>query len=94
MLPEESVFICRSCGLEKTIVVEKQKFMTEKGYDRQPMFCEDCIVARLDQIWETPGEKRLVLCSDCGRETRLTFVPYKELPLYCPECFKKRQEPV
>jgi CxxC-x17-CxxC domain-containing protein len=91
MLPEENTFICRNCGLEKSVIAEKQRFLAEKGYDRPPMFCEACITARLDQIWEAPGEKRLASCTDCGCETRLSFVPCKELPVYCPECFKKHR---
>ncbi|MDD3145704.1 MAG: zinc-ribbon domain containing protein [Candidatus Riflebacteria bacterium] len=92
MSSEEALFVCHSCGLEKTVSPEKLKFFAEKGYEQEPMFCETCINARLDQIWETPGERRCAICSDCGCETRLNFVPCKELPVYCPKCYKKHSE--
>lgn len=90
MIQTETSFICRSCGLEKPVSPEKQKLFVEKGYNHTPLFCDVCISARLDQIWETPGERRIAICSDCGRETRLNFVPCKERPVYCADCFKKR----
>ncbi|NCB38541.1 MAG: zinc-binding protein [Erysipelotrichia bacterium] len=85
-----TTFICRSCGSEYNVSLERQKFLSEKGYDSTPVFCDDCIAARLDQIWETPGEKRLAICADCGCETKPGFVPSQDRPVYCPECFKKR----
>ena len=90
MLPEATTFICRSCGLEKNMISEKRRFMAEKGYNSKPMFCEACINARLDQIWETPGERRMAICSDCGCETKLTSVQCKDTTVYYPACFKKR----
>ena len=92
MLPEETSFICRCCGLERNISPEKHRFFLEKGYDCTPMFCDSCVSARLDQIWEPLGERRAAICSDCGCETRLNFVPCKELPVYCSECYKKHSD--
>jgi len=90
MQTETSSFCCRNCGQIVNISPEKQGFLAEKGYEGRLLFCDACINARLDQIWEAPGERRVAICSDCGCETRLNFVPCKELPVYCPQCFKKR----
>ncbi len=89
MLPDNTSFICRSCGAEKSTILEKQKFLAEKAYESLPLFCDACINARLNQIWETPGERRVATCTECGCETKLNFVPNKELPVFCPECYKK-----
>lgn len=91
-MQSQTSFYCRSCGLEKTIVHEKQKLLIEKGYVQPPLFCDVCITTRLEQIWENPGERRLAICSDCGCETKLNFVPCQERPVYCPDCFKKRDD--
>ncbi|HNX75851.1 MAG TPA: zinc-ribbon domain containing protein [Candidatus Rifleibacterium sp.] len=94
MHAEARSLVCRSCGGRIAFPSDKHRFLAEKGYENQAFFCDDCISARLDQIWETPGERRTAICSDCGRETRLHFVPCKELPVYCPECHKKHSSSV
>lgn len=90
MIHSETSFSCRNCGLENLISPEKLRLLVEKGYDQPPLFCDVCIATRLDEIWETPGEKRLAICSDCGCETKLNFVPCQERAIYCLNCFNKR----
>lgn len=92
MPTENTLFTCRCCALEKSISPEKSRFLIENGYEKAPMFCESCINARLDQLWETPGERRSAICTDCGCETRLNFVPCLQLPVYCTECYKNHSD--
>ena len=94
MYAEATSLICRSCGGIIQSPSDKHRFLAEKGYANCALFCDACISARLDQIWEAPGERRIATCSDCGCETRLHFVPCKELPVYCPECHKKHSSGV
>ncbi len=35
---------------------------------------------------------RVVICADCGKETRLPFKPKGNGPFYCRKCFRKRKE--
>ena len=37
-----------------------------------------------------PREMHKVKCSDCGLETEVPFKPDGERPVYCRDCYRKR----
>lgn len=90
-MQEITEYICHGCSQVTDLPVARRNFLLDKGFAGVPLYCDSCFAARLKQIWEVPGEKRQATCSDCGRETRLHFVPSLDKPVYCPECFAKTQ---
>lgn len=38
------------------------------------------------------GKETEVTCSDCGKETTVPFEPTKGRPVYCQDCYEKRQQ--
>ena len=40
-----------------------------------------------------PREYHSAVCSDCGRECEVPFVPTKGRTVYCKECFAKHAPP-
>ena len=84
-------YTCRSCGCESKLTDAHRNFLEEHGCLRPPFYCSACFAQRLSEIWEVPGERRIAVCSACGAETRLHFVPCQDRPVFCPQCFKKQE---
>ncbi|HAE40407.1 MAG TPA: zinc-binding protein [Candidatus Riflebacteria bacterium] len=84
-------YYCRNCGCECIITDAQRNFLEGYGCSQPPLFCDACFTAELSQVWEMPGERRVAVCSECGVETRLHFVPSLGRPVFCPQCHKKRQ---
>lgn len=82
-------YICRNCGCESKLTDSHRNFLEEHDCFQPPFYCSTCFSKRLSDIWEIPGEKRIAICSECGIETRLHFVPCNDRPVYCSQCFKK-----
>jgi len=43
---------------------------------------------------EPRGERQLypAICSDCGRETMVPFVPREDRPVYCSDCYRAHRQ--
>jgi ATP-dependent RNA helicase DeaD len=39
----------------------------------------------------TPRQQYAATCSECGQETLLSFVPRKDRPVYCADCYRRRK---
>lgn len=89
-MEEQFKAICGKCRCEFEVLPARVRFAAEKNFFCLPLYCDDCFAKILEKVWEVPGEKRLVACSDCGRETKLHFVPTQEKPVFCGDCYKKR----
>ncbi|PKL50143.1 MAG: hypothetical protein CVV42_03910 [Candidatus Riflebacteria bacterium HGW-Riflebacteria-2] len=82
--------VCRCCGGSFSLSDAQRNFLTEHDCAAPPLYCSSCFADRLRQIWEVPGEKRVAVCSVCGIQTRLCFVPCQDRPVYCQKCFRKQ----
>lgn len=38
-----------------------------------------------------PREMHYAICSECGKECEVPFVPTEGRPVYCRECYAKRK---
>ncbi|EKD81392.1 MAG: nucleoside diphosphate kinase [uncultured bacterium] len=85
-------FICRNCGFDSKVADAHRDFLDNHGCSQPPLYCNACFVERLSQIWEVPGERRIAICSKCGMETRLHFVPIQDRPVFCPQCYNRRKD--
>lgn len=86
---------CQDCGQEFAFSAGEQKFYQEKGFD-PPKRCPNCRKKR-----KTPGTDTVtpvqssgfydIKCASCGKTSQVPFKPRSNDPIYCAECFEKRQ---
>ena len=88
---EDKTLICKECGNEFTFTAGEQEFYAEKGFVNEPQRCKACRDARKNAA---RGERELfeATCDSCGGVAKVPFKPREDRPVYCSECFAKKQE--
>jgi len=75
----------------------EKKFYEQKGFD-PPRRCPDCRKKRKasrqsepqkPQVYEATHE---IACKECGKTAKVPFKPRSDKPVYCAQCFEKRQQ--
>ena len=80
---------CRDCGREFLFTAGEQEFYQSRGLQNEPRRCPECRAAR--RTSEGNGRSRAmhdVICSNCGKQTQVPFVPTGARPVYCLDCFQ------
>jgi CxxC-x17-CxxC domain-containing protein len=85
---------CRDCGSPFVWTSGEQAFYESKGLANAPTRCPSCR-ARARAAREsggTPMQSRTrelfpVVCSRCGVQTQVPFLPRHDRPVYCSSCF-------
>lgn len=88
---EDKTLICKECGQEFVFTAGEQKFYEEKGFQNEPQRCKTCRDARKNAS-HTAREMHTAICADCGKEAKVPFKPTADRPVYCSECYAKRNE--
>jgi CxxC-x17-CxxC domain-containing protein len=102
MVTEEDRHItCVDCGEDFVFTSGEQEFYRQKGLTNAPTRCKNCREARKANRSEgggpaghaarSAGEMHSAVCSDCGAETQVPFVPTGTRPVYCRDCFQKHK---
>ena len=89
---EDKTLICKDCGKEFVFTAGEQAFYAEKGFQNEPTRCKAC---RTNRKNAARGEREMfeTVCAECGKPTRVPFIPKSDRPIYCSECFAaKRQQ--
>jgi CxxC-x17-CxxC domain-containing protein len=92
---EDKTLVCRDCGNEFVFTAGEQAFYAEKGFQNEPTRCKSCRDARKSSRGSQGGEPREMfetVCAECGKPTRVPFVPKSDRPIYCSECFAARRQ--
>ena len=80
---------CRDCGRDFIFTAGEQEFYQTRGLQNEPRRCPECRAAR--RSTEGSGRARVmhdVICSNCGKQTQVPFVPTGARPVYCLDCFQ------
>ena len=91
---EDKTLVCKDCGKEFVFTAGEQEFYAEKGFQNEPTRCKACRDARKASRGGANGEPREMyetVCAECGRPTRVPFIPKNDRPIYCSECFAARR---
>lgn len=88
---EEKTLICKDCGEEFIFTVGEQEFFASKGFENEPKRCKKCRDAKRNAA-KTPREFFTTICAECGGEAKVPFQPNNEKPVYCSECFAKKNQ--
>ncbi|HLI52300.1 MAG TPA: zinc-ribbon domain containing protein [Thermomicrobiaceae bacterium] len=96
----DKTLTCRDCGQEFVFTAGEQQFYAEKGFTNEPRRCPDCrrnAKQRRDggssygSSYEPRGERTMypAVCSKCGKDTMVPFMPRNDKPVYCSDCFQE-----
>lgn len=96
----DKTLTCRDCGTEFVFTAGEQQFYAEKGFTNEPRRCPSC--RRAAKTGRDAGgssyggygaraERTMhpAVCSNCGKETMVPFVPLNDKPVYCSDCFQE-----
>ena len=86
---EDKTLVCKDCGKEFIFSAGEQAFYAEKGFQNEPTRCKDCRNARKAARNNVNGEREMfeTVCAECGKPTRVPFIPKSDRPIYCSECY-------
>jgi len=91
---EDQRIKCVDCGEEFIFTAGEQAFYREKGLTNAPTRCKACREKRKAERGQGSGapsggarEMHTAVCSRCGAETTVPFVPTGARPVYCRDCF-------
>ncbi|MDO4547571.1 MAG: zinc-ribbon domain containing protein [Clostridia bacterium] len=90
---EDKTLVCRDCGNEFVFTAGEQAFYAEKGFQNEPTRCKACRDSR--KANRNNGEAREMFettCAECGKPTRVPFIPKNDRPIYCSECFAAKRQ--
>jgi CxxC-x17-CxxC domain-containing protein len=101
MVYTDRTLTCADCNASFTFSVGEQEFFETKGFTRDPQRCPDCRAARKNNrsndggggYSRGGGDRTMhdVVCSQCGKNTQVPFVPSGSRPVYCSDCFRQQR---
>lgn len=87
---EDKILTCRDCGREFVFTSGEQEFYSSRGLMHEPRRCPECRNTRRASDGGGRGQREMhdVICSNCGKQTQVPFVPTGSRPVYCQDCFQ------
>jgi len=92
---EDKTLVCKDCGNEFVFTAGEQAFYAEKGFQNEPTRCKSCRDARKASRNNNAGGEREMfetVCAECGKPTRVPFIPKSDRPIYCSECYAAKRQ--
>ena len=88
---QDKTLICKDCGAEFIFTAGEQEFYASKGLTNEPQRCKACRDANRNR--QKPERTMYTaVCAACGKECKVPFQPRDDRPVYCSDCFAKRQD--
>jgi CxxC-x17-CxxC domain-containing protein len=98
MVLQERTLTCLDCGQTFPFTVEDQTYHAEKGFTNEPKRCSACRSARRAErnggsggSYRPAREMFPAVCAQCGKNTEVPFQPSGDRPVYCRDCYVRRQ---
>ncbi len=84
---------CRDCGSFFTWTAGEQTFYIEKGLMNTPARCAPCRAKRhVQRLGTKYAISTEIVCAECGQTGQVPFVPRKDQPVYCHDCFERQKQ--
>ena len=98
----ERALTCTDCGQAFAFTVEDQEYHQSRGFTNEPKRCSSCRAARRSEdsgggygggggYSSAPRQMFTAVCAECGKPAEVPFEPRTDRPVYCRDCFSKRQ---
>ena len=99
---EDQRLKCVDCGEEFLFTVGEQAFYKQHGLTHAPNRCKRCRDlrkgarpggggAKAETATSSGREMHTAICSQCGAETQVPFVPSSGRPIFCRDCFQAQK---
>ncbi len=88
---QDKTLKCKECGAEFVFTAGEQEFYAERGFQNEPQRCKNCRAARKNAA-RGPREYFDAKCAECGADCKVPFQPTANRPVYCSDCFAKRNQ--
>lgn len=98
---EDQTLKCVDCGEDFVFTAGEQSFYRQHGLTHAPNRCKKCREARKNQRGGGHGaeagaggrqrEMHTAVCSECGAETQVPFMPTSSRPIYCRDCYQSKK---
>lgn len=89
---------CVDCGKTFPFTAEEQAFYASKGFAHDPKHCLACREKRKAEHYaqtggtsKPPRQLYSAICAQCGKETQVPFQPRGDRPVYCRDCYNKKE---
>jgi len=92
----DKALACRDCSKEFVFTAGEQEFYDTKGFTNQPTRCPECRAQRKSSSSSRnsgPKTMHATVCSSCGKEAQVPFLPRGDKPVYCSDCFQSQRSP-
>ena len=89
MIHQDKTITCKDCGQDFVFTASEQDFFEEKGFTNEPQRCKSCRDARKNN-GRPQREMFDAVCASCGKSCKVPFQPRDDRPVYCSDCFTKR----
>ncbi len=94
---------CSDCGATFTFSAGEKELFASKGHNNAPKRCLLCRQVRKarqygdsangykNDSYNYRPQRQLfpAVCTECGRNIRVPFEPYRDLPVYCGDCYRR-----
>ena len=85
---QDKTIVCKDCGKEFVFTAGEQDFYAQREFS-EPVRCKECRDARKNSS-RADREMFVATCAACGGEAKIPFRPREDRPVYCSECFAKK----
>ena len=101
---QDRVLTCKDCGTQFVFTAGEQEFYASRGLMHAPGRCPSCRSARKARLGSdsqgmgadggyrrerSQREMHPAVCSNCGKDTLVPFLPRGDKPVYCSSCFEQ-----
>jgi CxxC-x17-CxxC domain-containing protein len=89
---------CIDCHKTFTFSIAEQEFHASRGFPNMPNRCPPCRQTKksrntqdenASEDFDSRKQRFPVVCSSCGKSTRVPFEPRHNEPVYCSDCYVK-----
>jgi CxxC-x17-CxxC domain-containing protein len=88
----DKVLKCSDCGGDFVFTAGEQLFFQQQQFRNDPKRCKPCKAKRASDTPRARPETRTI-CSECGTQTTVPFLPTQGRPVLCRHCFQSKRGP-